>query len=72
MDLEVFDLSVMQPYNLDYIYQQFSKITKEIVVYLPRNSNLNQIASYGSLETTLPVIHYCMRGSSKVSHNTLT
>jgi trimethylguanosine synthase len=65
-EFEIFDLSVMQPYNLDHIYQQFSKFTKDIAAYLPRNSNLNQIAQYGSSTQRLPVRHYCMKGASKV------
>jgi trimethylguanosine synthase len=66
-NFDVFDLSVMQPYNLDYMYEHFSKISKEIVAYLPRNSNLNQIARHASSIQTIPVVHYCMNGASKVS-----
>jgi hypothetical protein len=64
----VFDLSVMQPYNLDYMLREFSKITKEIAAYLPRNSDLEQIANYRLGNQNLPIIHYCMRGASKVCY----
>jgi trimethylguanosine synthase len=56
----------MQPYNLDHIIRDFSKVTKEIVVYLPRNSNLEQIANHRSVNQNIPIIHYCMKGASKV------
>lgn len=64
-EFEVFDLSVMQPYNMKFLYESFSKITKEIAIYLPRNSDLDQIASLAPKDK-LPVVHYCMRGASKV------
>lgn len=63
---DVFSLSTMQPYGLGKLYNDFSKITKEIVLYLPRTSDLNQIAELAEEEKQVPVTHYCMKGASKV------
>jgi trimethylguanosine synthase len=57
----------MQPYNLDALYKKFSKLSKHIVLYLPRNSNLNQIARYTQEGKKVEVAHYCIQGASKVS-----
>jgi trimethylguanosine synthase len=64
---DVFDLSTMQPYNLDKLYKSFSKVSKDMVLYLPRTSDLNQIAKYAPEGNKLEVAHYCMKGASKVS-----
>jgi trimethylguanosine synthase len=63
---DVFDLSKMEPYNLDKLYKSFTKISKEVVLYLPRTSDLNQIARYGEDGKKLEVAHYTMMGASKV------
>ncbi len=62
----VFDLSVMQPYNLRDIYEPFSKATSDIALYLPRTSDLRQLAKIVPDEEKVTVIHYCMEGASKV------
>lgn len=64
---DVFDLSKMEPYNLDQLYQSFTKISKHVVLYLPRTSDLNQIAKYAREGEQLEVAHYCIKGGSKVS-----
>lgn len=56
----------MEPYNLDKLYRSFTKISKEVVLYLPRTSDLNQIARYGQDGKKLEVAHYAMMGASKV------
>ena len=63
---DVFDLTKMEPYNLDKLYKSFTKISKELVLYLPRTSDLNQIARYGQDGKKLEVAHYAMMGASKV------
>jgi trimethylguanosine synthase len=63
---DVFDLSKMEPYNLDMLYKSFKKYTKEVILYLPRNSDLNQIARYGEDGKKLEVAHYTIMGASKV------
>ncbi|KAH5214968.1 trimethylguanosine synthase [Parastagonospora nodorum] len=63
---DVFDLTSMQPYNLEKLYKSFTKYTDEVVLYLPRNSDLNQIARYAKDEKKkLEVAHYAIMGASK-------
>ena len=64
---DVFDLSMMQPYSLDVLYKKFARLTKHIVLYLPRNSDLNQVARYAPESKKIEVAHYCILGASKVS-----
>jgi trimethylguanosine synthase len=63
---DVFDLSKMQPYNLEKLYTGFSKFSKHMVLFLPRTSDLNQIAKYAPKDKKLEVAHYCIVGASKV------
>lgn len=63
---EVFDLSTMQPYNLRKLYDEFTKISKDVVLYLPRTSDLNELADLVDDDKQISVTHYCMRGASKV------
>ncbi|MCJ1223924.1 hypothetical protein MMC12_000567 [Toensbergia leucococca] len=62
---EVFDLSNMQPYTIDTLLEPFRKLTDNIALYLPRTSDLRQLASrvHGDGKTT--VVHYCLDGASK-------
>lgn len=60
----------MEPYNLDMLYKSFTKYSKEVVLYLPRNSDLNQIARYVPEGQKLEVAHYAIMAASKVRiHN---
>jgi trimethylguanosine synthase len=56
----------MQPYNLEKLYKSFSKFSKHIVLFLPRTSDLNQIATYAPKDKKVEVAHYCIVGASKV------
>ena len=56
---------MMQPYSLAALYTDFSAATKEVVLYLPRTSDLRQIAKYAEGQDQLRVTHYCMQGASK-------
>jgi trimethylguanosine synthase len=61
---EVFDLSQMQPYSLEKMMAAFSKVADNVILYLPRTSDIRQLTQWqpkGKLE----VIHYCMKGASK-------
>ena len=62
----IFDLTKMQPYTLLDLLEPFQDPAHDVVLYLPRNSDMRQLAnqSKGSSKTT--VIHYCMEGASKV------
>lgn len=62
----IFDLAKMQPYNLEKLYKSFTKYSNEVVLYLPRNSDLNQIARYAQDGKKLEVAHYAIMGASKV------
>ncbi|TKA74844.1 hypothetical protein B0A55_05338 [Friedmanniomyces simplex] len=64
-DYEVFDLTVMGPYTLPFLYNSFSAITPDVVLYLPRTSDLRQLAKYAKPGERLQVTHYCMHGASK-------
>jgi trimethylguanosine synthase len=67
-DDNIFDLSTMQPYNLKHIYDRFSAYVPDFVLFLPRSSDLNQLAKYAPDDKKLEVVHYCSNGSSKVSY----
>lgn len=64
-DYEVFDLDLMQPYSLKALYEPFAAIATHVVLFLPRTSDLKQIAKYGDQTKKLRVEHYCMYGASK-------
>ena len=62
----VFDLSHMQPYTLLDLLVPFQTYTKDIILYLPRTSDLTQLAETTQEGIKLTVVHYCMEGASKV------
>jgi trimethylguanosine synthase len=64
-DYEVYDLSVMQPYPLEQLYSTFSTLSNEVVLYLPRTSDLRQLAKQAKDDQEVKVTHYCMHGASK-------
>ena len=71
-DAEVFNLKTMEPYNLGQLYSHFTRITREIALYLPRTSDLNQLAELAVGDEHFEVVHYCIRGASKVSWHTIS
>jgi len=62
---EIFDLSGMQPYSLETLHSELSAYTEHMVLYLPRTSDLRQLASLVKDGRKALVIHYCMEGASK-------
>ncbi|KIV93195.1 hypothetical protein PV10_04432 [Exophiala mesophila] len=62
---EVFDLESMEPYSFSFLYQSFKKITSEVVLYLPRTSDLRQISKFAKEDTKTQVVHYCTYGTSR-------
>ena len=64
-DYEVFDLTAMGPYTLPHLYKSFASISPDVVLYLPRTSDLRQLAKYAKSGQKLRVTHYCMHGASK-------
>ncbi len=64
----VFDLSKMQPYTLNKLLDLLLGLTDDVVLYLPRTSDLRQLAARVKGDgARITVIHYCMEGASKVS-----
>ena len=55
----------MQPYSIEKLYTAFSGLTKNVVLYLPRTSDLRQLAKQAKKDERLEVTHYCMHGASK-------
>ncbi|KAL9017737.1 MAG: hypothetical protein Q9185_004936 [Variospora sp. 1 TL-2023] len=62
----VFDLTTMQPYSLHELLEPFRQLTPEIVLFLPRTSDLYQLAKQNATRAKVKAIHYCMSGASKV------
>lgn len=60
----MFDLNLM-PYSLDYMYERFSTVTRHMILYLPRTSDLNQIARVVEGTEKAQVVHYCIHENSK-------
>lgn len=55
----------MQPYSIEKLYTAFFGLTKSVVLYLPRTSDLQQLAKHAKKDERLEVTHYCMHGASK-------
>lgn len=64
-DSEVFDLESMQPYSFSQLYESFKKLTPNMVLYLPRTSDLRQIANVVGEDKQTQIVHYCTSGSSR-------
>lgn len=62
----VFDLAKMQPYKLKDLLCSFENLTKDVVLYLPRTSDIRQLAETTGEGRKTTVVHYCMEGASKV------
>ena len=63
---QIFDVETMEPYSLERLVNGFRKVSSEIAMYLPRSSNLNQIAKYVTGNDNISAVHYCVDGASKV------
>lgn len=59
----IFDLSKMSPYSLEQIHGACKGM--DSVLYLPRTSDLRQIAKLAPKGQKLDVVQYCMEGASK-------
>jgi trimethylguanosine synthase len=60
---EIFDLSTMEPYNLDQLHQACHPM--QHALYLPRTSDLRQVAALVEDDTKIDVVQYCLKRSSK-------
>ena len=63
---KVFDLNRMEPYNLKVLAAGLYSCADCIAMYLPRTSNVQQLAAKQVFPSKAQVIHYCMEGASKV------
>lgn len=64
----VFDLAKMQPYTLIDLLDPFQELSHDVALYLPRTSDLRQLAAQTTKDGKSTVMHYCMEGASKVSY----
>ncbi|KAL1880806.1 hypothetical protein VTK73DRAFT_4976 [Phialemonium thermophilum] len=60
---DVFDLRLMQPYNLTQLHAACHPY--QHALYLPRTSDLRQIAKLAPEGKKVDVVQYCMEGASK-------
>ncbi|KAI3328991.1 RNA cap guanine-N2 methyltransferase-domain-containing protein [Xylariaceae sp. AK1471] len=60
---EVFDLSTMEPYNLAQLHGAYKAM--DHALYLPRTSDLRQIAKLVPDGIKIDVVQYCVEGASK-------
>ena len=64
-DSDVFDTETMEPYSLTYLFENFSRISSHLVLYLPRSSDLRQISKKVKALKQTQVVHYCTTGASR-------
>ncbi|CAM1506589.1 Fc.00g062300.m01.CDS01 [Cosmosporella sp. VM-42] len=60
---EVFDLYNMQPYNLGDLHGAYKRL--DHALFLPRTSDIRQIAKLAPPGRKIEVVQYCMEGASK-------
>ncbi|KAH8675406.1 RNA cap guanine-N2 methyltransferase [Xylariales sp. PMI_506] len=60
---EVFDLTTMEPYNLATMHDSYRQM--DYALFLPRTSDLRQIARLVPDGTKIEVVQYCVEGASK-------
>lgn len=60
---EVFDLHTMQPYGLEDLHAACGPM--DHALYLPRTSDIRQIAKLAPKDEKIEVVQYCMEGASK-------
>lgn len=62
---QVFNLRTMEPYSLSTLYKEYSAFSSHMVLYLPRSSDVRQLAKLVDDGQKVTVMHYCMEGASK-------
>ncbi|KAA8644472.1 hypothetical protein EYZ11_003015 [Aspergillus tanneri] len=62
---KVFNLHTMEPYSLDILYREYTAFTKYVVLFLPRTSDVKQLAKVIPGGQQAMLMHYCMEGASK-------
>ena len=66
---EIFNLHTMQPYSLQQVHNLVKKVSDLVVLYLPRTSDLRQLAALVPEGQKARATHYCMRGAGKVGNS---
>ncbi|KAI5465976.1 kelch domain-containing protein [Mariannaea sp. PMI_226] len=59
---EVFDLRNMQPYNLEDLHKAYQRL--DHALFLPRTSDIRQIARLAPAGRKIEVVQYCMEGAN--------
>lgn len=59
----IFDLDKMEPYSAKHIHQAVKDM--DSALFLPRTSDLRQIAGFTQDGKKVDVVQYCMDGASK-------
>lgn len=62
---EIFDLSTMEPYTLEKLTTGLGSATGNLALYLPRTSDLRQLARVVEPGKKAAVVHYCTNGGSR-------
>lgn len=60
---EIFNLSTMQPYSVEAIHDACKYM--DLAIFLPRTSDLRQLAKLPQKGKKAEVVQYCMEGASK-------
>lgn len=55
----------MEPYSLSTLYTEFSAFSEHLVLFLPRTSDMKQLAKFVPDGKPATVMHYCTEGASK-------
>lgn len=55
----------MQPYPLEKLYGSFANSSEHVVLYLPRTSDLRQLAAVVQDGRKADAIHYCTEAYSR-------
>lgn len=63
---EVFNLETMEPYGATKIMKAARNISEDVALYVPRTSDLNQLAQLEEEGKLIEGIHYCLERKSKV------
>lgn len=66
----VFDLEKMEPYAAGYIVRRAREVSMNLALYVPRTSDMNQLAALAEGEE-MEVVHYCLARKSKVGSRCL-
>ncbi|KAA8909476.1 RNA cap guanine-N2 methyltransferase-domain-containing protein [Sphaerosporella brunnea] len=61
----VFNVETMQPYSASYIVRRARTVTENLALYLPRTSDMNQLASLIGDDEEMEAVHYCIGRKSK-------